>query len=332
VTYIQGSALSTEDLKRVSADSASAIFFLCNVDSYNDETSWEDSATVLRALSVSNFSPYLDCLVQVIGSGERKILKDSDVDVILCLEEFRIALQARNAICPGFSTFLENAFHSFEAIPPDIKKSTPNWYREYLHGAGMEFYFIPLSSIFLEGMRYSFRRMAIALFAEYGKILFAVTNNDKTNIVFNPVAKDILEDYSSVEGFFKDFNVGMIMAEDQNEAEALAENLQDPRVINNLKRTLWMQEKDYPCRPVKKKPDVPITILKPSDSKNSNLQSSMKLPTNWLSGYASNTIPYMKYASTDFYDSDEEDEVTDDEIREMLYEATRDRNGTVNID
>jgi len=41
VTYIQGSALSTEDLKRVSADSASAIFFLCNVDSYSDETSWK---------------------------------------------------------------------------------------------------------------------------------------------------------------------------------------------------------------------------------------------------------------------------------------------------
>ena len=328
VTYIQGSALSAEDLKRVSATSASAMFFLCNVDSYNDETTWEDSSTVLRALSVSNFSPTLDCIVQVIGAEDRMILKDSDVDVILCLEQYRIALQARNAICPGFSTFIENVFHSFESVPLDIEKSTPGWYREYLHGAGMEFYFIPLSPLFLEEMRYNFRRMAIAIYAEYGKILFAVSNNDQSNIVFNPNARDLKEDYANLESFFKDFNVGMIMAEDQNEAEALAENLRDSRVIKELKRTLWLHEQDYPCRPSAKKPDT--ILLKPSDampkkgisqklgisqmnllgSSQKNLLATDVSSDSWYSNYNSQSFSFRQM---DFYDSDEESDVTDDD-------------------
>jgi hypothetical protein len=323
VTYIQGSALSAEDLKRASAVTASAMFFLCNVDSYNDETTWEDSSTVLRALSVSNFSPSLDCLVQVIGAEDRMILKDSDVDVILCLEEYRIALQARNAVCPGFSTFIENVFHSFEAVPPDIEKSTPSWYREYLHGAGMEFYFIPLSPMFLEAMRYSFRHMAIALFSEYGKILFAVSNVEQNNIVFNPNARDLKQDYSSLEEFFKDFNVGMIMAEDQNEAEALAESLNDSRVIKNLRRALWLQEQDYPCRVKTKKSNNAndIVVLKPSasvvpKSQKNNLMMSQKnllggdSTSTWFSGYASQSFAQR---DMDFYDSDEESDITDED-------------------
>ena len=55
---------------------------------------------------VSNFNPNLECFVQVIKEEDRDILKDSDVDVVICLDEFKTILQARNAICPGFSTLI----------------------------------------------------------------------------------------------------------------------------------------------------------------------------------------------------------------------------------
>ena len=42
---------------------------------------------------VTNFNPDLECLVQVIKREDRDILKDSDVDVILCLEEYKTVLQ-----------------------------------------------------------------------------------------------------------------------------------------------------------------------------------------------------------------------------------------------
>ncbi len=86
VTYVIGSALSVEDLKKVRADVASGMFFLCKTEIGSSAASLEDAATVMRALSVSNFNPELDCLVQVIRPEDRTILKDSDIDVILCLD------------------------------------------------------------------------------------------------------------------------------------------------------------------------------------------------------------------------------------------------------
>lgn len=92
--------------------------YLC-IQADEDSTSAEDAATVLRALSVSNFNNNLSCLVQVLRPEERVILKDSDIGVILCLDEYKTALQARNAVCPGFSTIIENLFHSIESISDD---------------------------------------------------------------------------------------------------------------------------------------------------------------------------------------------------------------------
>ena len=43
---------------------------------------------------VSSFNPELECLVQVLKREDRELLKDSDVDVILCMDEFKTALQA----------------------------------------------------------------------------------------------------------------------------------------------------------------------------------------------------------------------------------------------
>lgn len=81
----------------------------------------------MRALSVTNFNTSISCLVQVLRPEDRKILYDSQIDVVLCLDEFKTALQARNSLCPGFSTFIENLFHSFGTVSSEIEKSMAPW-------------------------------------------------------------------------------------------------------------------------------------------------------------------------------------------------------------
>lgn len=75
-TYLVGSALSPDDLTRARADTASAMFFLCNSESSKEAAKLDDAATVLRTLSVSNYNPNLQCIVQVLKREDRDILKD----------------------------------------------------------------------------------------------------------------------------------------------------------------------------------------------------------------------------------------------------------------
>lgn len=95
VTYILGSALSMEDLQKARADIASAVIFLCNTDADSTSEKLDDAATVLRTLAVANFNPDLECIVQVLKREDRDLLKDSDCDVTVCLEEFKTILQVR---------------------------------------------------------------------------------------------------------------------------------------------------------------------------------------------------------------------------------------------
>jgi hypothetical protein len=127
VTYVIGSALNIEDLKSVKTESAAAMFFLCNTEIQTPSMKVEDAATVLRALSVANFNPSMRSLVQILRPEDKGIMQDGDVDVILCLEEFKTALIARNAVCPGFSTIIENIFHSFGELSLNVEDTMDPW-------------------------------------------------------------------------------------------------------------------------------------------------------------------------------------------------------------
>lgn len=74
VTFSVGSALSTDDLVRVSADKATAIFFFSNLQVPREVAEVDGAATVLRALSLRHCNPQVRCLVQVLRNEERQIL------------------------------------------------------------------------------------------------------------------------------------------------------------------------------------------------------------------------------------------------------------------
>ena len=68
--------LAVGDLERARADIASAMIFLCNTEVSSSDAKVDDAATILRTLSVSNFNPNLQCIVQVLKHEERDTLKD----------------------------------------------------------------------------------------------------------------------------------------------------------------------------------------------------------------------------------------------------------------
>jgi hypothetical protein len=246
VTWVLGNPVSVTDLKKVKAESASGIFFLINTDLHEKHSRAEDAANVLAALSVSNFNSSLSSFVQVLRPENGDILQDSDIEMILCLDEYKTAVQARNAVCPGFSTFIENVFHSMGSVSPDIRKHMPPWYEEYLHGAGMEMYFVQLPASFIKAMRYSFRRIAEVIYLEWECILLGMVHRDKNNVVFNPLTKDLYE-FANIKAFYNLFNIGLILADDQDMADEISRQLTKTHVVTQLIKRAMAEEVETPC-------------------------------------------------------------------------------------
>ena len=68
----------------------------------------------MRLLSINNFKPQARCFAQIVTTEERDVLRDVNVEVVLCVDEFRSAVMARNAICPG--TFLVHTRYFYEFL------------------------------------------------------------------------------------------------------------------------------------------------------------------------------------------------------------------------
>jgi hypothetical protein len=247
VTYIIGSALSMEDLQRVRADIAAAMFFVCNIEVQSQEAFFDDASTVLRTLSVSNYNSNLECFVQVLRPEDRDILKDSDVDVIICLDEFKTSMQARNAICPGLSPFIENLFHSFGQQIGPSKENDSYWLDEYVHGARMELYYIPLSDLLLEALQYDWNLLVEGVYVQYGRILLGVCNSETHSVVFNPGLTEIKK-FDSAEDFFRIFHVGIVLCADQSEANDITVGMADHNSIEKVTMKLTEMELAFAVR------------------------------------------------------------------------------------
>jgi len=265
VTYLIGSALSMEDLKRVRADVACAMFFLCNTEVSDSNASLDDSATVLRTLSVSNYNPNLECLVQVLKPEDRDILRDSDVDVILCMDEFKTSLQARNAVCPGYATLIENLFHTFGNISVSGVQNTKNgnWSQEYLHGVDMEIYYIPLDRLYMESLSYEWTLMCEGIYLEYDVMLIGVCCGADHSICLNPSPQE-MQKFAYPSKFFSKYNVGILIADEQILANAIAAGMADLHTVNRIVEKLVMAEQNFACRKKNVSEDLVIPIPPPA--------------------------------------------------------------------
>ena len=296
ITYLIGSSLSTEDLQKARADVASAMFFFCNAETHESNAKLDDAATVLRTLSVSNFNPDLECFVQVLKPEDRDILKDSEVDVIYCLDEYKTCIQARNVMCPGISTLIENMFHTFSApsvlnvMSEDGGSSVAfnQWMEDYCHGLSMEPYYVPLMPRYCEMLSYEWTLMVEGIFLEFDCMVLGVASSIDHSLLLNPGKKEMKKfEYNS--RFFKKYNMLILLCSEQSMASSIATGLDDPVVIDRILNKLLVAEENFTVR----KGNKHVAKGKNSSEKKkvgiSSLREIIRVTKTW-SGYAAATV------------------------------------------
>ncbi|KAM7080773.1 potassium channel subfamily U member 1 [Ciconia maguari] len=113
-TFFYGSALKSEDLKRVGMESANACLILADVHSPQPYT--EDTSNIMRVLSIKNRCPNTRVILQIIQSRNKVYLPNipnwdwRTGDSIICFAELKLGFIAQSCLVPGLSTLLTNLF------------------------------------------------------------------------------------------------------------------------------------------------------------------------------------------------------------------------------
>jgi voltage-gated potassium channel Kch len=122
ITYLEGSALSDNDLRRAKAETATAIFILSNKFALSPDE--EDSKSILINLSIKRYissfhRPKMFYCLQLLRPENKRHLTKSqtgdidDHDLVVCLNEIKMGIMAQAVVCPGANTLLMNLLTSF---------------------------------------------------------------------------------------------------------------------------------------------------------------------------------------------------------------------------
>nr|XP_015856995.1 potassium channel subfamily U member 1 isoform X2 [Peromyscus maniculatus bairdii] len=113
-TFVCGSALKFEDLKRVSVESAEACLILAN--SLCSDLHAEDISNIMRVLSIKNYNSHTRVIIQILQSHNKAFLSKiptwncSAGDNIICFAELKLGFIAQGCLVPGLCTFLTTLF------------------------------------------------------------------------------------------------------------------------------------------------------------------------------------------------------------------------------
>ncbi|NXK06038.1 KCMA1 protein, partial [Herpetotheres cachinnans] len=113
-TFFHGSALNSEDLKRVGVESANACLILADVHSPQPYT--EDTSNIMRVLSIKNHYPNTRVILQIIQSRNKVYLANipnwdwRTGDSIICFAELKLGFLAQSCLVPGLLSLLTNLF------------------------------------------------------------------------------------------------------------------------------------------------------------------------------------------------------------------------------
>ncbi|XP_048186487.1 potassium channel subfamily U member 1 [Perognathus longimembris pacificus] len=133
-TFVSGSALKWEDLSRAAVEFAEACLIIANPlcsDSHS-----EDTANIMRVLSIKNYYPNTRVIIQILHSHNKVFLPKipswnwSAGDNIICFAELKLGFIAQGCSVPGLCTLLTSLFVE------QNKKVTPKcpWQKYFLSG------------------------------------------------------------------------------------------------------------------------------------------------------------------------------------------------------
>jgi len=209
----------------------------------------EDAATVLRTLSVSNFNSKTACFVQLLKSEDRDILKGVSLDFVVCLDEMKCIVQARNCVCPGFSTLIENLFHTFGmSLKEQVGNrcyltDKPLWQQSYIKGASKELYSVPVSLAYVESCSFEWSLVAEGIYLMFDCIVVGAYNSQTGDVLINPCRAD-LKKYRYMSKFFEYYDAVIVLADERSQVSRVEGDLSDRIAIQRCLKKICIAE-DY---------------------------------------------------------------------------------------
>uniref|UniRef100_A0A8D2D504 Potassium channel subfamily U member 1 n=1 Tax=Sciurus vulgaris TaxID=55149 RepID=A0A8D2D504_SCIVU len=201
-TFISGSALKWEDLRRVAVEYAEACLIIANP--LCSDSHAEDTSNIMRVLSIKNYYPRTRVIIQILQSHNKVFLPKipswnwSTGDNIICFAELKLGFMAQGCLVPGLCTFLTSLFVE------QNKKISPKqtWQRYFLSGLKNKILTQRLSDDFAgmsfpEVSRLCFVKMNLMLIAIEYKSLF---QSGYCGLILNPPAQIKLR--KNTLGFF----------------------------------------------------------------------------------------------------------------------------------
>ncbi|XP_060237340.1 potassium channel subfamily U member 1 [Meriones unguiculatus] len=113
-TFVCGSALRFQDLKRVAVENAEACLILANP--LCSDLHAEDNSNIMRVLSIKNYYSKTRVIIQILQSHNKIFLSKipnwnwSSGDNIICFAELKLGFMAQGCLVPGLCTFLTTLF------------------------------------------------------------------------------------------------------------------------------------------------------------------------------------------------------------------------------
>ncbi|XP_066093597.1 potassium channel subfamily U member 1 [Saccopteryx bilineata] len=200
-TFVCGSALKWEDLRRVAVESAEACLIIANPlcsDSYA-----EDTSNIMRVLSIKNYNPSTRIIIQILQSHNKVFLPKipswnwTTGDNIICFAELKLGFIAQGCLVPGLCTFLTSLF--VEENDKVVLKEP--WKKIFLSGLKNKILTQRLSDDFTgmtfpEVSRLCFVKLHLLLIAVEQKCMFSC----HSGLLLNPPAEFKL--HKNTLGFF----------------------------------------------------------------------------------------------------------------------------------
>ena len=152
-------------------------------------------------------------------------------------------LTARNIVCHGFATLIELLFMSFG----EVDDTNDPWFDEYLSGAGLEVYYVPMHFEFISAMCFDWTLFVEGLYLEYGVMMIGVCNIQEQIISLNP-GKLEMSAFNSPADFFAKYNVGIIIAGESAMASAVSDGMSDKHIVTRMEAKIVECEKAFVCR------------------------------------------------------------------------------------
>ncbi|XP_040587676.1 potassium channel subfamily U member 1 isoform X2 [Mesocricetus auratus] len=189
-TFVCGSALKFEDLKRVAVESAEACLILANP--LCSDSHAEDNSNIMRVLSIKNYNSQVRVIIQILQSHNKVFLSKiptwnwSAGDNIICFAELKLGFIAQGCLVPGLCTFLTTLF--IEQNQKVFPKHP--WQKYFLNSLKNKIVTQRLSDDFVgmtfpEVCRLCFVKMNLMLIAIQHKSIF----NNCCSLLLNPSAQ-----------------------------------------------------------------------------------------------------------------------------------------------